>query len=159
MKEIKLPSQLNQFVNIVLDALVDDRRPSEKLPPVKSRPERRDFYYYIQLIDNDTLEVVGHLADIGSGGFKLDSQKPLPINKEYRFIMNLTGAVANKSFMEFAARSRWCRVDPLDPFVYNVGFQLVRIAPEDLEIFNRIMEKFGRDRGKSHVDLRRSNKW
>jgi hypothetical protein len=61
--------------------------------------------------------------------------------------------------MAFVARSRWCQVDPLDPYVYNVGFQLIQIAPDDLEIFKRMMETYGRGNRRGHVDLRRSNKW
>ena len=125
----------------------------------RTRPTRKDLFIYTQLINNDTLDIVGHLSDISSGGFKLDSRNPIPNNKEFRFLMNLTSTQADKSFMEFVARSRWCRVDPLDPFVYNIGFQMIQIAPDDLEIFNRMMDKFGREPGNSLADLRRSNKW
>ena len=59
--------------------------------------------------------------------------------------MDLTSEVANKPSMEFVARSKWCEVDPLDPFLYNVGFQLINISPGDIEIFNRMMEKYGKN--------------
>ena len=72
--------------------------------------------------------------------------------------MNLTSEVADKPFMVFVARSKWCKVDPLDPYIYNVGFQLIHISPGDLEIFNRMMEKYGREPS-GKIDLRRSNKW
>jgi len=166
MKEITLPSQINLFVANLLGTQVSKEKPSKKLRPGNvaptgrlERPERREFYYYTQLIDNDTLEIVGHLADISSGGFKLDSQNPIPVNKDFRFLMNLTSEVADKSFMEFIARSKWCRVDPFDPYVYNVGYQLIHISPGDLEIFHRMMEKYGRETGNRHIDMRRSNKW
>jgi hypothetical protein len=121
--------------------------------------DRKDFSYYMRLIDNDTQELVGHLVDISSGGFKLDSQNPIPINKDFRFRLDLTSEVANKPSMVFMARSKWCEVDPLDPLLYNVGFQLVNIAPGDLEIFNRMMEKYGTQPDDKRVDPRRSNKW
>ena len=106
---------------------------------------RKDFSYYMQLIDQDTQELVGHLADISSGGFKLDSLSPIPPNKDVRFRMDLTSEVASKPSMVFVARSKWCKVDPLDPFCYNVGFQLINISPGDVEIFNRMMEKYGKN--------------
>ena len=93
--------------------------------------ERNDFSYYMRLVDSETQELVGHLVDISSGGFKLDSQKPIPVNKDFRFRMDLTSEVANKPAMVFVARSKWCEVDPLDPFIYNVGFQLINISPGD----------------------------
>lgn len=120
---------------------------------------RKDFSYYMRLIDSDTQELVGHLVDISSGGFKLDSQTPIPPNKDYRFRMDLTSEVANKPSMVFVARSKWCEVDPLDPFLYNVGFQLVNISPGDIEIFKRMMEKYGTKTTDKRIDKRRTNLW
>ena len=121
--------------------------------------DRKDFSYYMQLIDHDTQELVGHLADISSGGFKLDSLSPIPPNKDFRFRLDLTSDLAYKPYMIFVARSKWCKVDPLDPFCYNVGFQLINITPDDIEIFNRMMEKYGKRHAEMRVDLRRSNIW
>jgi hypothetical protein len=120
---------------------------------------RKDFSYYMRLINNDTQELVGHLVDISSGGFKLDSQNPIPPDKDFRFRMDLTSEVANKPSMTFVARSKWCEVDPLDPLSYNVGFQLINISPGDVEIFRRMMEKYGTKTDDKRVDPRRSNKW
>jgi len=125
----------------------------------RRRIDRKDFSYYMRLINNDTNDIVGHLVDISSGGFKLDSEAPIPINKDFRFRMDLTNEVANKPSMTFLARSKWCRVDPLDPFLYNVGFQLVNIAPGDIEIFKRMVETYGKSRDNKRVDKRRSNLW
>jgi hypothetical protein len=126
----------------------------------RRKKDRKDFSYYMRLIDNDTEDIVGHLVDISTTGFKLDSQAPIPINKDFRFRMDLTNEVADKPSMTFLARSKWCQVDPLDPFLYNVGFQLVNIAPGDREIFNRMMEKYGKNIiDKKRIDKRRSNLW
>jgi len=125
----------------------------------RRRRDRTDFSYYMQLFDHNTQELVGHLADISSGGFKLDSQKPIPTNKDFLFRMDLTSKVANKPFMLFVARSKWCEVDPFDPFCYNVGFQLINISPGDTEIFNRMIEIYGAKHQNSFIDLRRSNIW
>lgn len=121
--------------------------------------ERKDFSYYMRLVDNDTHNLVGHLVDISSGGFKLDSQTPIPVNKDFRLRMDLTSEVANKPAMVFVARSRWCEVDPLDPFIYNVGFQLVNITPADLDIFKRMMDKYGKKVVDKRIDKRRTNLW
>ena len=121
--------------------------------------DRKDFSYYMRLVDNDTQELVGHLVDISSGGFKLDSQNKIPPNKDFRFRMDLTSEVASKPSLVFLARSIWCEVDPLDPLSYNVGFQLLNISPGDIEIFNRMMEKYGTRSDDKRIDPRRSNKW
>ena len=120
---------------------------------------RKDFSYYMQLVDSDTQQMVGHLVDISSGGFKLDSQSPIPLNKDFRLRMDLTSEVADKPAMAFVARSKWCEVDPLDPFIYNVGFQLINISPGDREIIKRMIEKYGKKVKDDRVDKRRSNLW
>jgi hypothetical protein len=160
------PTRLSSFITNILDALVEEEKPSTKLRSGKELPKarcnrlpRKDLFYYMQLRDDTTKEFVGHLADISSGGFKLDSQNPIPVNQDIRFLMNLSSEVADKPSIVFTARSRWCKTDPLDPSVYNVGYQLVHISPGDLEIFNRMMEKYGREYEKRTIDLRRSNRW
>jgi hypothetical protein len=154
------------FITRVFDVLVEEEKPSTRLHSGKepsagqcNRPPRKDFFYYMQLWDDNSKEIVGHLADISSGGFKLDSQNPIPVNQDFRFLMNLPSEVAHKPSMVFTARSRWCRVDPIDPYTYNVGYQLVQITSEDIEIFNRMLQKYGRESEKRNIDLRRSNKW
>jgi hypothetical protein len=166
MKEITLPDRINLIVTNLLYAREQPEKPSsrrfqkkESSKKQRNRPERKDFFYYKQVMNPITRETIGHLADISTGGFKLDSQHPLPVNKDFQFLINLSSEMADKPHMVFVARSRWCRVDPLDPYVYNVGFQLVDIDPEDREIFNRMMEKYASDATKANVNLRRSNKW
>ena len=164
MKEVTFSSRLSRFLS---DTLADKNTHNkllsakEQVKTQRSRLERREFFYYAQLIDNNTLENVGHLADISQGGFKLDTSNPIPVNKDIRFIMSLTSAVADKSFMTFLAQSRWCKVDPFDPCSYNVGFQFIQISPEDLEIFMRMMEMYTRESSckNTYTYLRNSNKW
>lgn len=109
----------------------------------KRKLTRRNFSYYMRITDETTGQTVGHLMDISTGGFKLDSSTPVPPNKEYRLRIELTSEVANKTFMVFLARSKWCRPDPIDPMSYNVGFQITNMAPTDFEIFSRLFEKYG----------------
>jgi hypothetical protein len=149
-----------------MDTLLDDQKPSAKVRPgrepsrqTRERQARREFFYYNPVYDHDTQEIVGHLADISTGGFRLDSRNQVPVERDFRFCVKLTGEVADKPDMVFIARSKWCKVDPLDPYIYNVGYQLIHISPGDLEIFNRMMEKYGREPGNRYIDLRRSNKW
>jgi hypothetical protein len=165
MKEITLPSRINMLVANLLGTDVQKEKPVKKSRPGKDAPTgrlerqaRKELYYYKPVTDQDTQEIAGHLSDISTGGFKLDSLNPIPVNRDFRFRMNLTSEVADKPSMIFVARSKWCKVDPLDPYVYNVGYQLIHISPGDLEIFNRIMEKYGREPSEK-TDLRRSNKW
>lgn len=104
---------------------------------------RRDFSYYMRVMDEVNGQLVGHLADISTGGFKLDCGSAIPTNREFRLRIELTSEVANKHAMIFQARSRWCQPDPIDPTSFSVGFQITNMTPGDFEIFNRMFEKYG----------------
>jgi hypothetical protein len=114
----------------------------------KRAEARRDFSYYMQLTDATTKKTVGHLADISTGGFKIDSTQPIPVEKEFRFHLALTPDVAEKPFMIFRAKSKWCKTDPIDPFVYNTGFRLLEMHHEDREIFKRVVQLYGKRKTK-----------
>ena len=113
------------------------------MPAEKRTLSRRNFSYYMRIIDEVNGQLVGHLIDISTGGFKLDSSKAIQLNKDFRLRIELTGEVASKNYMVFTALSRWCRPDDIDPTSFNVGFQITNMAPSDFEIFNRIFEKYG----------------
>jgi len=111
--------------------------------PERRKMVRRSFSYYMRMMDDRSGVLVGHLTEISTGGFKLDSQKPIPVNQDFNLRIELPNEIANKTFMVFSARSRWCEHDHVDPTSYNVGFQIVNITPGDFEIFARMFEKYG----------------
>ena len=111
--------------------------------PERRRLDRRTFSDYMRLMNENTGELVGHLADISTGGFKMELLKPIPPNLDFTFRIELTSEVANVPFMVFGARSKWCQRDHIDQSIFNVGFQIVAMAPADVEIFSRMFERYG----------------
>ncbi len=111
--------------------------------PERRRLDRRTFSYYMRLMNENTGELIGHLADISTGGFKMESLKPIASDVDYRFRIELTSDIANVPFMVFGARSKWCQRDHIDTNTFNVGFQITDMNPGDVEIFSRMFEKYG----------------
>lgn len=109
----------------------------------KRKKDRREFTYYMQVKDDTTKKIIGYLSDISTGGFKLDCPQQIPPGQDFRLQIDLTAEVADKTTMVFIARSKWCRPDHIDPTSYNVGFEIVNMAPSDMMIFQRIFEKYG----------------
>jgi hypothetical protein len=109
----------------------------------KRKIPRRDFTYYMPVMDAQTRELVGHLTDISTGGFRLDSLKNIAPEQDLRLQIRLTPDIANKEFMVFVARSKWSCPDRIDPNTYNVGFQIINMSPTDMSIFQRMCEKYG----------------
>ena len=115
----------------------------------KRQKDRREFTYYMQVKDEMTKQIVGYLSDISTGGFKLDCQQQIPPGQDFRLQIELTADVADKTSMVFIARSKWCHPDHVDPTAFNVGFEIVNMAPSDMVIFNRMFEKYGSQRASS----------
>ncbi len=109
----------------------------------RRRAKRKPFAYYMQIVDADTQEPIGHLADISTLGFKVDCQREIQPGKVFRMRLDLNSEVADIPYMVFTARSKWCANDELYPFMYNVGFELVEINPHEAAIYARIVEKYG----------------
>lgn len=113
------------------------------MPEERRQLSRRNFSYYMRVTDEVTGNLVGHFSDISTGGFKVDSSKPIPINTDYKLRIDQTGEISNKSYIIFKARARWCNVDVFDPNLYNVGFQIIEMTPSDYDIFVKMFSAYG----------------
>ena len=95
------------------------------------------------VLDESTGKLIGHLSDIGTGGFKVECNHPLPVNVNYRLRIEQTGEISHKSYLVFAARAMWCHKDPYDPTMYNVGFKIEDMSPTDYDIFVKMFNVYG----------------
>lgn len=104
--------------------------------------KRRFLLYYMRVYDATSRHQIGNLVDITPEGTMVVSDSPFPIESTTRLRLELTEEVANKSFLEFSARSIWCKPD-LSPELYNIGFEILDLAPGDAKIIQRIIKVFG----------------
>jgi hypothetical protein len=111
----------------------------------RRRQKRRRFIYYMQVLDANTLQFVGHLTEISLTGFRLDSDRPLPVNVHFKLRVDLTQDVANKSYLIFSGQSKWCEMDKLEPNSYNIGFEVGNLSYDDSMIFKRMYDRYGTD--------------
>ncbi|MCL4270537.1 MAG: PilZ domain-containing protein [Anaerolineales bacterium] len=109
----------------------------------KRKLTRKIFSYYMRVLDEYTGEIIGQIADISTGGFKIESTQRLPVGASYQLRIDQMGAISPKSHITFAARTRWCQRDPYDPTIYNVGFQIVDMTPADYDIFVSMFNAYG----------------
>lgn len=108
----------------------------------KRTAPRKKFNMYMRVLDDDTQETLGHMVDISADGLQLETSVALPINKDYYLRVELTPELADRPFMIFVAKSRWSKPGNI-PFLFYTGFQITEIMPDDKEIFNTIVKKFG----------------
>ena len=111
--------------------------------PERRNNNRRDFSYYMRVIDNQTQKLLGHMADISPRGFRIDSDHEIFPGTQFQVRLDVTSDIATKNFMVFNVVARWCRPDVFNPFTFNVGFELTAIDTMDMQIFQRMYEKYG----------------
>ena len=108
----------------------------------KRKIKRRFLLYYMRVYNAETHQQVGNLVDITPQGIMVVSEHPLPEGKTIRLRVEVTDEVADKPFMEFSAHSKWCEHDVI-PNMYNTGFEILDLLPEDSEIIHHINDQFG----------------
>jgi hypothetical protein len=110
--------------------------------PERRKTKRRSISYYMRVIDVGANQVIGHLADITLQGLKIDSQKAVPVPRDFRLRIYTTEDVSDKDHIEFVATTRWCEIDSFEPGLYDIGFEIVRIDAHDAAIVQRIVDKY-----------------
>ncbi len=108
----------------------------------KRKTTRRYLLYYMRIYDVATRQQVGNLVDITPRGIMIVSDHAIPEGQIRKLRMELTPEVADKPYMEFSAVSRWSKPD-IDPNMYNTGFEIIDLQPDDSKIILRIVEEFG----------------
>jgi hypothetical protein len=108
----------------------------------KRKTKRRFLLYYMRIYDTATRQQIGNLVDITDKGVMIVGDRPIPLEHTSHLRMELSNEVSEKPFMEFLARSKWCIPD-VTPNMYNTGFEILELAPEDAEIIHNINEQFG----------------
>jgi hypothetical protein len=108
------------------------------------RRARKRVYmmFYSRIRDRHSGDLIGHLVDLTAEGLLVVSETPLEIGRVLFMQMELPDDVSDKQFLKFDAQVAWCRKD-VDPSFYDLGFQLVDISPEDIDITKRFIEAYG----------------
>ena len=104
--------------------------------------KRRLCWHYLGVTDNDTHELLGYLSDISLGGFRIESQKALTINKTFYLRLDSIPEISNAGYISVFAKSVWGQPDPFSPNEYSEGFQIVNILPNEQKIYQRIVEEY-----------------
>ncbi len=112
--------------------------------PEKRTVPRKKFNMYLRVLDDDTGETFGHMVEVSMTGFRLETETPHEAGKDFYLRIELTPDIGPMPYIVFIAQSRWCKMDLIQPNLFQVGFELVEIHPDDRQAFMRIMEKYGK---------------
>ncbi|MFH0921346.1 MAG: PilZ domain-containing protein [Fibrobacterota bacterium] len=94
--------------------------------------KRRHLLYNLLVINADTSETLGRLADINVEGLLLVSEKPVPVNADYTLRITLPQKILGQEVLQVAARSLWSKKDA-NPSLLLTGFRLDNPSVRDIE--------------------------
>ena len=110
--------------------------------PERRTTPRKNVSFYMRVLNDDTEEILGHMVEVSLIGLRLETVGPLPLEKDFYMRLELTPDLGNVPYIVFLARSKWCKIDDIQPNLFRVGFELLEILPEDREVFQRILRKY-----------------
>jgi PilZ domain-containing protein len=104
---------------------------------------RRSCSLYLQLVNIRTGEPMGSLTDISLDGFRLESTRPIPLQVEFIFRLDVPHEICDRPCIKLMARSRWCKPDPIDSRLFDVGFEITGLDAGDVHILRQVIERYG----------------
>ena len=115
----------------------------------KRKLRRKNFTYYMRVMDEVSGKFIGQLIDISTGGFKVECAQQIPLNRQIKLRIDQTGEISDRSYIVFMGVAKWCQQDTYDLSAYNVGFQITDMSPADYDIFLQMFNKYGMEK-KAH---------
>jgi hypothetical protein len=108
----------------------------------RRRESRRQFHYYLKVMEEGSMKLIGHMTDINHIGFKVDSALKIAPGTDVRLRMDLPNDISPKGYLALVARVKWCKADDFSPNLMNIGFEVVRMNPSDATTYNLIVQKY-----------------
>ncbi|MCJ7658458.1 MAG: PilZ domain-containing protein [Anaerolineales bacterium] len=103
---------------------------------------RRHLKSYLQVLDNNTKNIVGHLVNINQHGAMMISENPISDDTSLRLRLVLPEKFEGNDSIDIRSRSVWCQQDRFNPDLYASGFKIERINHTDETFIDRFIEEF-----------------
>lgn len=102
--------------------------------------KRRHLVYYLEVYDDETNQLLGHLVDVTTGGLKLVSKEKIPTNRKYKLRMMLPSGYFSRKDIHFEAESKWSSND-INPDFYDTGFFAPKLEPAVQNIIHDLVSQ------------------
>ena len=108
----------------------------------KRRLKRRHLLYNLIVINAETGETLGRLADINVEGLLIVSQNPVPFPADYDLRITLPQKILGQEVLQVAAKSLWAGKD-VNPSLILTGFQLKKPSAREIEAIVGLIFSYG----------------
>ncbi len=110
----------------------------------KRKLVRRHLIYYLQVLERDTDNLIGHLVDITPYGLLLVSEAPIAPGTTLPMRITLPRQILGKRQITFEAISRWSIKDA-NPNLHATGFGMLDMSVETTLIVGELIRDLGFD--------------
>ncbi|MDD5758569.1 MAG: PilZ domain-containing protein [Desulfobulbaceae bacterium] len=104
--------------------------------------KRRHLIYYLEVFDQKTGKLLGHLVDLTVKGIKLISKEKITPNQSFSLRMIMPEEYCPQKEVRFAAKSTWCGED-VNPDFYATGFNTPDLAEDTRRLFMILINQVG----------------
>ncbi len=104
--------------------------------------KRRHLIFYLEVFDDATGELLGHLVDLTTKGIKLVSKEPIAAGKVFTLRMLLPEEYFEEKVLCFQATSRWSTND-VNPDFYDTGFLVENLDKAAVGTINELILALG----------------
>ncbi|MBU0731087.1 MAG: PilZ domain-containing protein [Proteobacteria bacterium] len=87
--------------------------------------KRRHLIFYLEVYDENTNELLGHVVDLTTRGIKLVSKLPIPVGSVHKLRMELPEGYFEEKTLHFEAKCLWSTND-VNPDFFDAGFELTK---------------------------------
>ena len=116
--------------------------PADPISGVNKRQLKRWYLVmYLRVFDEDTGQLLGHIVDINKDGLRLVSDKPIPLARTYRLLVDVPKEGAPRQQLRLEAESLWSSLD-VNPDFYATGLRIQNIGAPALLQLQLLIEEF-----------------
>ena len=94
----------------------------------RRREKRWNLKIHLPVFDQPTGSLIGHVVDIATKGLQLVSDEPIPVEKNFQLLLEITKENGEWEKIPLRALSIWSRQHPSG--VYNTGFHIFAMPPK-----------------------------
>ena len=103
-----------------------------------THPERKNLLFYLDVVDLESNQVIGHLGDISLDGMLIISEQTLPLESRYHIHIKLPpDENLGAEVIDLQIETRWSKPD-VNPTLQCIGCRFVEISPTNEDLIERV---------------------
>jgi len=103
--------------------------------------ERKQIIYYLRVFDAESGSPLGHVADLSTKGFMVQSERQMKKGTTMVLRLDLPKSMNGPQQLELKTRVKWSRPDP-DSSFFKTGLGLMHVSKSDEKTLADLIQNF-----------------